>query len=192
MSYSTLYVSDKDGDMVAGAEYRNGHGTAPYVWCALCVKLGLREFGDWDKLWKDGYHEPGRGLTALEINVLRLTYDDVLIEGKDLAAVAAQLREFCALHPQPERVNHWPAIADELDRLAGEGCLGVGIHHTSVACDGIWVEGKPSGDAPEVCVHCGEDPFNEDPEVRPYNILKDTDHCVLVLKPTHPTPGDSK
>lgn len=137
MSYSTIYAVFPGEKVEVITELRNGHGAAPVVWGAICEQY----FGnssawlfDGEKLWplwKDDRLAPAHRAALL------MTYDRAYIAKADYARAAADIRAFLADYPiPPNRVNHWPAIAELLELDPEYPAMG--FDHTSCS-DSQWI-----------------------------------------------------
>lgn len=133
MSYTTIYKVTPGQSAEELHEFRNGHGAAPVVWSALCKEVGLEEHG-WlfnsQKVW-DIWKIPGT--PEWKRVTLGLTFDGVYLEYQHFPQASKAIREFFRNYPQdPNRVNHWLALADLIEGWIAEDTIpAIGIRHTS-------------------------------------------------------------
>jgi hypothetical protein len=146
MSYTTIkavWPGDRYEDI---EELRNSWGSAPVVWEAMArTYLGTRFWhsnevsGTDGKLWNLWKRE---SIPAQHRAVLALTFDNVLVTKEHYARAAADIRAFLADFQQsPEKVNHWPRIAELFESNPDYPALA--FHWTSVTEDplrGPWNE----------------------------------------------------
>lgn len=175
MSYSQLIVfrnNEAEGD----EKYRNGHGTAAMIWEALHRKYyrlihpnhpfmapevaGIN--GGWEALWKAD--QGGLAMRPWERLALKFTYDDALVKGSDVAALADALDRFEDAHAVPGRVCHLSAIAKRLRELGPVDA--VGLYATSVGEYPWNVRWEPTDE-------------DDDPDYRPYDLTRDTKHWFI-------------
>ena len=144
MSRSTAFEIKFGKELVELAEYGNGHGAAPVIWGAMCVKyLGAKNEWAWmgnDDLWglykREDIPEHHRA-------VLVMTFDHAYLSRKNFKRAAKDIRAFLADFPvNADYVNHWPKIADLLDTL---DCRNFGIYHTSVSENPFYKYGREGG-----------------------------------------------
>lgn len=93
MSRTTLYGSNKEGELLVIDEYNNSHRSAAMLWGWICVKGGLSTSpysSDWDKIWRtDGFAE---SLPEDEWWVLMSTYDRFVLPRKHRLKMAESMR----------------------------------------------------------------------------------------------------
>lgn len=139
MSYSTLYLLYKT-KVVEVAEYRNSWHSAPVVWDHLSETYLGREngyFGSSEKemqaLW-DLARDP-RVPKHWRV-AHRMTFDNGAIPPKRLVEAAGEIRKVGQELDQMGRAQHWTAIADSLEEIAGgrldHRLMGVVLNCTSV------------------------------------------------------------
>ncbi len=122
-------------------EFRNGHGSGPPVWGhILRVYLGRDEFSwfasDNEPLWGLVYDDKVPDYLRL---CLAFTCDRAICPIDRLVEFAGHCRSTAIATHNPERVNHWDAIADAIENHKSKvRQLGVGLGCTSV-CD-PWYE----------------------------------------------------
>jgi len=148
MSYTTIkaiWPGEKHEDL---QELRNGWGSGPVIWDAMCQKyLGARDgvIGKLWPLWKD------QAIPEAHRAVLMMTYDRAYVTKKDYARAAADIRQFLQdFPPNDGRVNHWPALAALFE--TDPDIPAIGLHCTSVSEDpfqGPWNEEKEEYDPPD-------------------------------------------
>ena len=151
MSYTTIkavWPGEKHEDL---EELRNGHGSAPVIWGAMCERyLGKRN--QWlfesDQLWPLYKRQD---IPSCLRAVLMMTYDRAYVERKDYAQAADDIEEFLRLLPPPEsHVNHWPHIASLF--RSNPDIPAIGFRCTSVSEDlfqGEWNEETESYEQPD-------------------------------------------
>lgn len=136
MSYSTVYAIRPNESATEVAELRNGWGSAPVIWDALCQKYLARDSwrGDDKALW--ALARDAR-LPECERAVHAMTFDRAYVKAQNIPRAIAHIEEFLKLHPiSLQRVNHWPEIAQIMrDSLDGAGFA---LTVTSVSSD-LWV-----------------------------------------------------
>lgn len=178
MSYSTLYVLDKDGLMQPDIELANAWGSGAFVWTVLCDKYRKQLSGDsflfrdWGELIHRRDELP---LTWYEYNVLEWSLDWSIVRVQDFRLFIESLEAFSAEHHgDGRRVNHMPAIARRLrELLEKQEGYGVGIWNTSVS-DDPWTVYE-----------------NDEDGYRRYDINKDEKHDFCELRrpdENQPTP----
>lgn len=138
MSYTTIkaiWPGERHEDL---QELRNGHGSAPVIWGALCERyLGGNRNG-WlfndelsNKLWSLWQRQD---VPLCMRAVLMMTFDRFYVERKDYARAASDIDEFLRIAPPPPgHINHWPTIADLF--RSNPDIPAVGFHCTSVSED---------------------------------------------------------
>lgn len=183
MSYSALIVF-RNGLAEADAEYRNSHGTVTVVWDALLKKYEeliyseeeIKQFrfepwmragcnGGYEKLW-DVHKATPLPLRPWEWIALQWSYDNALVRAADLLVVGEALERFQDAHVvTSRRVCHLKAIGERMrelqrGRIEGKDVDAVGLYATSVG-DNPWMH------------------YNEDDELVPYDLNKDTKHWFV-------------
>lgn len=170
-----MYAAPESGAFQPVAQFKNAWGAAARIWTAL----SKRYFYD-EAYWMQAGMKPDGGrsfwdlvndkrLSRMERIVFASTFDLHLIRKPEFQEVAQCLREFAAKYPKGQAVCHLPAIADLLDKLAGDDHgldftpWAVGWHQTSVSANTLWVK----------------DETNEE-EGRLYDLSKD-DEAVFVF-----------
>jgi len=181
MSYTTMMGILENGEVECFDEYKNGHGSGPYIWHALFIRRGISSYQSFPI---DSYdpERPKSGYLGLlgnslissdyltqccepEAWALAMTFDNCVIT-RDVAPEAVRwLKSFLENIPPwvaPNSVNHWPKIVALLENMP-EKYTGLAINHTSCGdCEmysGIYDE--------------------ETEECTPYNIKKDSGHFML-------------
>lgn len=142
MSYSALYaVYNTTARQVT--EYRNGHGSGPFIWRYLCEKyIGTDQwlFNDevTTKLWAlaidKSVPEPLRICHAL-------TFDWAVCPPESSIKASDNIKEAMTIigDANHKYVNHWPAIADDLLKVKRDKrCKGLALMCTSVS--DTWAE----------------------------------------------------
>ncbi|HEX7909949.1 MAG TPA: hypothetical protein VF534_17915 [Paraburkholderia sp.] len=139
------------------AELRNGHGSAPVVWAKMFTRYvggGFSRYPDSEYMFRTEELWPlwkrmdiPKPLRA----VLAITYDHVIVTRANYTRAAADVREFLSAFPvDPERVNHWPRIAEIFE--SNPDCPAIGFRWTSVCEDpfnGDWNEEIEDYDPPD-------------------------------------------
>jgi len=170
MSYTTLCVIDKNGDVISGAEFHNSWGGAAFIWDALCKrydvkdKHGYQHSEAWKILWdlvRDGEIE----LEPWEHNALFFTYDDAMIKEEDLQILAHSLEMFHTEHNIKNHVDHTSVIAHKISEyISDDNVCGVCLWATSV-CENPWLEWNEKNE-----------------EYVPYNINTGNKHWFVEIK----------
>lgn len=117
MSYSELGGLNKNCDYEVIEELRNGYGTGPVVWDALCQEyLGTKEFGYNSKinelwpLYKD------KNIEEYKRAVLVMTYDKSYLKKDNFSRFAKDCMSWIENYkPKEGRVNHWKRIAELIE-----------------------------------------------------------------------------
>jgi hypothetical protein len=173
----------RDGKAEPDEEYSNSYGTAAMVWTALLDKYyevvypnesfmahrtaGIN--GGWEALWV-AVAEHRVPLREWERIVLKWTYDNALMRGSELVALADALDRFEDAFKKPNHVCHLAAIAKRLREL--QDVDAVGLYATSVV-ENPWV-------AQETCEPDeDEDPDEVEPDYRPYDLNRDEKHWFV-------------
>ena len=152
MSYTTIIAVFPGDKAVCSNELRNSHGSAPVVWDALSKRylgwdIWMRaDMSDLWNLWKD------KSIPEAHRAVLMMTFDKAYVAREHYKRAANDIDKFLADFPEdPNKVNHWPAIAimfhNELT-----GIPGTGFWHTSVSENpfaGRWNDEKEEYDPPD-------------------------------------------
>ena len=167
MSYTSLAVADADGILENTYEYKNGHGSAPFIWDALCRKYELGEsYDSWQKLW-----ETDVPFTPLHYNVMQITLDNCVLRRADMELLAKCLQIFEKEFHNPQRVCSLPQQALDILEAHANGAEFIAWNHTSV-CD-EWYHVR-----------------NEETEEREgYNVLTGTMHHFVELLPLEELAG---
>jgi len=140
MSYiQVLEITPGEGYTVL-EELRNSYGCAPPVWNQLSTTYLGRFWwtGDSGDLWKlvDDARVPVEARA-----LLAFTFDRYYVEHRHYAYMAHCIRKYLKWCPIPEiNANHWPIIADILDKAESTA---IGLRVTSVSgnpFDGDWDE----------------------------------------------------
>ena len=143
MSYTTVLNVTPGVGTEPIQEFRNAHGSAPYVWSIIYNKVfGTDNY--WSNVGKLWPQYKNKDLPEYQRAVLLMTYDRVYIARKNFVRASNDIRLWCENFPAKENViNHWPAIvkifASKNDYKA------IGFHITSVTpnlFDGEWNEEK--------------------------------------------------
>jgi len=176
MSHTTLATAYEDGELEGEYEFRNSHGSAPFIWDTLCRKyeIGADDFGrwptpygpnmeDWPKLWS--YHNNGGKLTAWEKNCLVTTYDNAVIKRDDMLTVAKSFEIFHDAFYNGKRVSSLAKQAESIRDAYEKGARFLAWTQTSVCED--WFR-----------------TYNEDEDdVSLYNVNKGTKHHIGEVLP---------
>lgn len=188
MSTSEYHLFASDGSLIESLEMRNGHGSLPVIWEALCELYPIRPPRDgsypaeWNNLswmfradvngnpksgipdfWDlDNYSDPRDKL------LMEATFDRYLIpvEAFDGLETALRGRVFPFVKGNLQ-VNHWPEVMAWVRghvKADPTRVLGLGIHGTSV-CKDLWYEMK----SPE-CAECGQE-IEDDGEYQLVDVL---------------------
>lgn len=158
MSYTEIYIIDKNGYALGHREYSNSRGFCARVWDVLCNTYGLKHWYDEEasrRLWKL-VDDPD--VAEFDRIVLETTFDNVIIRKEDIPRVIEAYYQFEKAHPGGDRINHIPDIAFDLTRLAKDDIIGVCFYQNSVTSN-PWVNYNPEEDESEA-----------------YNIHKQTKH----------------
>jgi hypothetical protein len=175
MSRTTLHPVPEKGEIEDFEEYQNSHGSAPYIWNALCRKYlkleayyKLHEYcekNEMYKLWdlaKDENVEPHHRL------VLATTFDHVMVKRKNLPKIVKAFESFVADFPPGEYACSLPQQAEDLRKLYEDpSCYAVCWTQTSVSGD-HWT-------SYDKCEHCGGTEMGH----RGWDISKDEEHWFL-------------
>lgn len=180
MSYTTLAVVFEDGEIKSGYEFRNGWGSAPFIWDKIATKYRIGapwQFGgpglnDWEKVWK--YHQDGGALDPAEHNALVSTYDRTVVKRDDMLALADSFERFVELHPPGNRVCSLPDQAKAIREAHEKGARFIAWTQTSVS-DPWWY--GLSGQEEE-----GDE---EDDSRYRYNVNTGTGHTIGDILPLH-------
>jgi hypothetical protein len=137
MSYTTMHVIDLDAkEIIDSIEYRNSHGSAPYVWDAMSKFYLHWDFWgakDAQPLW-DLFDK--KYIKKSQRAVLGMTFDRAIIKREHFKEAADDIISFLSnFPPDPEDVNHWPSIVTRLMQLesTAQGNIAIGFHMTSVS-----------------------------------------------------------
>lgn len=108
---------------------RNGHGSAPVIWNALCLRytgqtmIALDFRNQLDRLWS--LHKDV-SVPRHQRAVLIMTFDRVYIPAEHYAQAAADIRAWLVDFPADEKfVNHWPEIAAFLESVPAAAAVGL-------------------------------------------------------------------
>lgn len=163
MSYSQIMLVDSDGYVNGSLQMKNGLGTAPCIWSALCHKYSGDIFQGnpmpmmllaWDYLFQ--YARQGAKFLWWEQCVLEFTYDYALVQQSNFEKFAKALRMFKAIVPGSV-VCHLGVMAGEIEVCQAQA---VGLYATS-ASDNLW----------EV--------WGEEEEPEPYNVNTGDKHWYI-------------
>lgn len=144
MSYTTLAASfGKNGSLTPFREFRNGWGSAPFIWDKLVEryrvqkKLGdIEDLGGWKSLWE--FHREGGITEPWEVNALLTTYDRMVVKREDMLTVSKSLREFERVYrTESNRVCSLSAQADAIEEAYKKGARFIAWTQTSVS-DNWW------------------------------------------------------
>jgi hypothetical protein len=136
----SLWPGEKHEDLM---NLRNSWGSAPVVWDFMtkryigpnAVWLMTATAGD---LWKLTERQD---IPQHHRNMLRMTYDNVVVYKKDYAKAASDIRAWLADLIGYDGVNHWDTIAALFE--SNPDIPAIGFHWTTVNCDpwnGEWNE----------------------------------------------------
>jgi hypothetical protein len=159
MSRTTLYKVPEKGGIEVVAEFRNSHGSAPYIWSKLGITyFGWEEYGwyskDMNMMWKLAKDHK---VHLFERVTLMTTFDRII----------AAFILFVEAHPFGNYVCSLPDQAVALRRLiADPDCFAVCWNQTSVANN--WPQVYDEG-----CCECCLD------DGRSYDISLDKDHYFM-------------
>lgn len=158
MSYTTIYIIDKDGNAVEKERIANAWLSAAYIWDKL-YRSHINSSGifllDADNLWQLVDDER---LLDFEKLTLASTFDWAIIEYEKFPDMIAVYRKFFMHYPGD---CHIPKFVEFLQNA--ESCIGMCFQQTSVSQD-LWT------------VH------TNDNGSRPYNVNIDNNHFFVFEK----------
>lgn len=151
MSYCALVPFRNHVPECDDVEFRNSHGGAAMIWCALCKRYNVRDeygyqgLGAWPILWKKVANDEIK-VEPWEQFALSFTYDYALTRREHLNDLADALDKFSEFHNVPKYVNHLPAIAARLRELAKDETVeAVGLYATSCG-ENMWFQWDAEAD----------------------------------------------
>lgn len=164
MSYTEIFVTQPNGDVIGDEEFANSYRGAMFVWNSLGRKAFGRTPGfgssDYERIWN---LIKTNKISNEEKITLGTTYDGVMVKKEHLPIVADAFRKFAECNDP----NGGSSLTEQAERL--EDLFNKEIHSVS------WCQTS-------VCDHqmgTVYDDDNPDDEGRPYNIFKDKGHWFL-------------
>jgi hypothetical protein len=163
MSYTTLHLVPKEGELTSYKEFGNSYGSAFHIWNVMSLEYCGRKFdmfepkpAAWD-LFDDAK------VPIFARAVLGSTFDRVMVKKKDFKRLAKYYRKFHETFKKHAegKVCHILPIAEALEAMVAEECVACCFTQTSVSSD-IWQKYDAEKD-----------------ESRYYDISKDTGHWFL-------------